>query len=216
MKVQSIIYLVEDAFGQRSFASCEDSCDTIQICGMQNSEGENKTFESDAYHLQEWCRVNGFKYKCILKEYDFNELWDQKKQRNDNQMKYLKLLFVVLLFSACSSSNECKLDLKTPDYFIGNWWESETTFDRITKDDIVNVNRTSSGSFTIGLCENLSQGDGSGELTPIIDTDEYFTFRIDYDNGNVTHRTYFQLTGDTIGRCDDTYPCQTFKKLWRR
>ena len=74
MKVYSRIYLVEDGFGQRASASCEESCDTIQISGLQNSGEENQYFESDAYHLEEWCRVNEFKYKCIEKEYDFDQL----------------------------------------------------------------------------------------------------------------------------------------------
>ena len=77
MKVYSKIYLVQDGFGQRAFASCEDSSDTIQICGLQNSGEETQHFESDAYHLKEWCEGNGFKYKCIEKEYDFDKLWNE-------------------------------------------------------------------------------------------------------------------------------------------
>tara|TARA_R110002012_G_scaffold200688_1_gene369714 strand:- start:1285 stop:1608 length:324 start_codon:yes stop_codon:yes gene_type:complete len=77
MKVYSRIYLVEDGFGQRTSASCEEGCDTIQICGLRNSGEEKQYFESDAYHLEEWCRVNGFKYKCIEKEYDFDQLWNE-------------------------------------------------------------------------------------------------------------------------------------------
>lgn len=77
MKVNSIIYLVKDGFGQKSFASCEDSSDTIQICGLQNTGEESLYFESDAYHLSEWCGINGLQYKCIEKEYDFDQLWKE-------------------------------------------------------------------------------------------------------------------------------------------
>ncbi len=74
MKVTSKIYLVEDGFGQRCFASCEDSSDKIQISGLQNEGEEMKYFESDAYHLKAWCETHKFSYKCIDKEYDFDQL----------------------------------------------------------------------------------------------------------------------------------------------
>lgn len=52
MKVYSRIYLVEDGFGQRASASCEEGCDTIQICGLQNNGEEIQYFESEAYRLK--------------------------------------------------------------------------------------------------------------------------------------------------------------------
>lgn len=77
MKVYSRIYLVKDGAGNISAASCEDDCDIIQICGLQNKALEDIIFESDAYHLKEWCRDYGFEYKCIKKEYDFDELFNK-------------------------------------------------------------------------------------------------------------------------------------------
>jgi hypothetical protein len=75
MEVYSTIYLVEDGFGKKAFASSEDAFGTIQIVGLQNSGEKNVYFESDGYHLEEWCRINNFKYKCVIKKYDFDQLW---------------------------------------------------------------------------------------------------------------------------------------------
>lgn len=75
MKVNCRIYLVEDEYGKRACATCEDTSDTIHIFGLLNNTGETPYFESEAYHLEDWCIANGFKYKCIEKEFDFDELW---------------------------------------------------------------------------------------------------------------------------------------------
>ena len=40
MKVHVRIYLVQDGFGNIDYATCGESCDTIQIYGMQNSGEE--------------------------------------------------------------------------------------------------------------------------------------------------------------------------------
>lgn len=81
MKVCSIIYLVEDGFGQKAFASCEESSDIIQIngfeLGLQSGSKKTVYFESEAYHLEEWCRRNDLKYKCVEKIYDFDQLWNE-------------------------------------------------------------------------------------------------------------------------------------------
>ena len=98
MKAYSRIYLVEDGFGQRASASCEESCDTIQISGLQNSGEENQYFESDAYHLEEWCRVNEFKYKCIEKEYDFDQLWIEQYYAQRLCMARFNVLYTTLDF----------------------------------------------------------------------------------------------------------------------
>ena len=73
MKVYTRIYLVEDWFDQRAFATCEESGDKIQICGLKDSGGNPCYFEAEAYHLEEWCITEGFTYKCIEKEYDFDQ-----------------------------------------------------------------------------------------------------------------------------------------------
>lgn len=73
--VTAYIYLVEDGFGQKASAVCEDNSDNIQIMGIQNSGEEKLYFEASAYHLQDWCENNGLKYRFITKKYDFDQLW---------------------------------------------------------------------------------------------------------------------------------------------
>lgn len=77
MEIQSEIYLVKDGFGQTAYACCENSSDTIQICGMQNSGEEQQYFECGAYHLEGWCEIHNFEYKCVTNKYDFKTLWDK-------------------------------------------------------------------------------------------------------------------------------------------
>jgi len=77
MKVYSVIYLVQDSFGKKMYASCEEGCDIIQISGLKDSNKENKYFEAEGYQLEKWCKDNGFKYKKIEKEYDFDQLWNE-------------------------------------------------------------------------------------------------------------------------------------------
>ena len=76
MKVYIKIYLVKDSFGNKYSATCEDSSDTIQICGMKNKNNEDCYFESDAYHLYSWCEDNDIEFKEIDKELDFDVLWN--------------------------------------------------------------------------------------------------------------------------------------------
>lgn len=78
MKVYSRIYMVEDHFGTRRFASCEEPADIIQMTGLENREGKKVYFESEAYHLENWCEENDLKYKVVEKVYDFDELWDEE------------------------------------------------------------------------------------------------------------------------------------------
>ena len=63
MKAKPIIYKASDSFGNEDWAVVSDSSDCIQICGLKDCYGENTYFESDAYHLEEFCRQNGFTYQ---------------------------------------------------------------------------------------------------------------------------------------------------------
>lgn len=77
MKVHVNIYLVKDSYGNKSCATCEDSSDTIQICGMLNKDGKDLYFESDAYHLFSWCESNELSLKKIEDIHSFDTLWNQ-------------------------------------------------------------------------------------------------------------------------------------------
>jgi len=77
MKVYSRIYLVKDKFGNTASATCEDSCDTIQIGGLKDKDGQPSYFESDAYHLPQHCKDDGLEYKLIEDIHDFDTLWNQ-------------------------------------------------------------------------------------------------------------------------------------------
>lgn len=76
MKVHTRIYLVKDNFGNKASASCEDSSDTIQISGLKKANGEPSYFESDAYHLESYCKSDGLEYKVIEDIHDFDKLWE--------------------------------------------------------------------------------------------------------------------------------------------
>lgn len=75
MKVRSRIYLVKDNFGNKASATCEESCDTIRICGLKKGNGEPSYFESDAYHLASHCVEDGLEMKVIEDIHDFDKLW---------------------------------------------------------------------------------------------------------------------------------------------
>lgn len=72
MEVLSIIYLVEDSFGNEDYAVCGCSSETIQICGMKDKAGGELYFESDAYHLINWCTENDLKFKYVEKVHELN------------------------------------------------------------------------------------------------------------------------------------------------
>lgn len=76
MSVYSKIYLVKDSFGQKAWASCEDEDDKIFL-GVNDKYNKKRIFYSEAYELAEWCKSYEFEYKCIEKEYDFDELWNE-------------------------------------------------------------------------------------------------------------------------------------------
>lgn len=76
LKVISKIYLFKDSYGNKSFASCEDGSDTIQICGMVDKSGETQHFESEAYHAELFCNDYDIEKRVIVREEDFDTLWE--------------------------------------------------------------------------------------------------------------------------------------------
>ncbi len=76
-KVYCNIYLVKDTHGNECSATCEEGSDIIQVCGIHDSDNKRQYFESDAYHLEYWCKEHGFEYKKIEKVFDFDTLWEE-------------------------------------------------------------------------------------------------------------------------------------------
>jgi len=56
------VWAFRDSHGNTAINVCEESSDTIQICGLKNVEGDGVYFESEAYHAPAWCHVNGISY----------------------------------------------------------------------------------------------------------------------------------------------------------
>ncbi len=73
------IYLIKDSHGNEVSATCQDSCDTIQINGISNKGGESIFFESEAYHLKEWCEDFELEYKCVDMTYAFGDIWNNNQ-----------------------------------------------------------------------------------------------------------------------------------------
>ena len=65
-----------DSQGNKACATVEESCDTAQVCGLVGKDGKPVHFESDAYHIDTFCRDNDIKLSIISREEDFDVLWD--------------------------------------------------------------------------------------------------------------------------------------------
>jgi len=65
MKITYSIYVVEDKFENKTAVVAEEGFQTIQICGLKNSKGNEVHFESEAYHLEEFARKNKWNFKKI-------------------------------------------------------------------------------------------------------------------------------------------------------
>jgi len=57
-----IVFGVQDTHGRTDYAVVSEPADSIQICGMYTAEGTACYFESEAYHLEDWCNTNGFEF----------------------------------------------------------------------------------------------------------------------------------------------------------
>lgn len=76
-KVTTKIYLMKDSQGNETYAVAEDGSNTVQACGMKNKENKDVYFESEAYHLDSFCRDNDIELKVMVREEDFDKLWDK-------------------------------------------------------------------------------------------------------------------------------------------
>ena len=76
MTVHAHIYLVKDSHKNICTATCEETCTIINISGIKDENYNNLFFESDAYHLEKWCKKHNLQYKYVEKQYDFDELWN--------------------------------------------------------------------------------------------------------------------------------------------
>lgn len=76
MKVYSKTYLIKDTHGNKAFGVVQESCKTVQICGMFDEDYQPLYFEADAYHLYDWCQEHNLTMKVIDYIGNFDELWE--------------------------------------------------------------------------------------------------------------------------------------------
>lgn len=62
VNVECTVWLVRDSFGNEATGVVEETCDTVQVCGMVGKEGGHEYFESECYHLESWCKEHGFSF----------------------------------------------------------------------------------------------------------------------------------------------------------
>ena len=63
VEIQHDVWLFKDSQGNTAWAVCDDSSDTIQVCGLVDAKGESAYFESEAYHAPQWCVENAI--ECV-------------------------------------------------------------------------------------------------------------------------------------------------------
>jgi hypothetical protein len=67
--VQYQIYVVKDSFKNTCAVVTDEPSNDVQVCGMKNKESESLYFESEAHHIEQWCREN----KLDLRVFHRNE-----------------------------------------------------------------------------------------------------------------------------------------------
>ena len=77
--VTTYIYLLRDSHGNRTSVVCEESTNTVEVGGMLNADGNLQFFNSDAYHLWDFCKENYIYLKEIIREEDWDVLWKSEK-----------------------------------------------------------------------------------------------------------------------------------------
>lgn len=65
MKITYLIYIVSDSHGTKAATVANEASDTVQICGMCDTDDKPLYFESDAYHLPSWCIEHGLNFNKI-------------------------------------------------------------------------------------------------------------------------------------------------------
>ena len=72
MKVNYIIYLVRDSHGNEDSDVVREEGLDVHITGMQTLVGKEEIyFDDESYHLEDWCLVNGFKFRKIEREIEW-------------------------------------------------------------------------------------------------------------------------------------------------
>lgn len=66
---------IEDQHGHGWAEVVNEMGDTVQVSGLQDSQGRNAWFESEAYHLRSWCQERGLFYyvKEVSEDVTFDE-----------------------------------------------------------------------------------------------------------------------------------------------
>jgi hypothetical protein len=65
VKVEYEIYIVTDSHGNSCSAVANESGDKIALWSLKKTNGEPVYFESEAYHLANFCEEHGLKYFCF-------------------------------------------------------------------------------------------------------------------------------------------------------
>lgn len=69
--VQYKIYVVKDSFKNIWSIVTDEDYNDVQICGMVRDDGEKLYFESEAYHIEQWCRENKLDLRVFHKSERF-------------------------------------------------------------------------------------------------------------------------------------------------
>lgn len=65
-----------DSRGNKTAAVAEDSSSGVMVSGLYGRAGELLHFESDAYHLPNWCSEHDIELRVITRDEKFAHLWD--------------------------------------------------------------------------------------------------------------------------------------------
>lgn len=69
--VQYKIYVVKDSFQNTWSVVTDEDCNDVQICSMVRDDGENIYFESEAHHIEQWCKDNKLDLRVFHKTETF-------------------------------------------------------------------------------------------------------------------------------------------------
>jgi len=67
MRLDYKIYVIEDTHGNKCGIATTDSSDIVMVYNIYDESKKILHFESDAYHLENWCKENRLIYKEIDK-----------------------------------------------------------------------------------------------------------------------------------------------------
>lgn len=70
------IYLLIDSHGNQTAVVVEDSSQTVQVCGLKQSNGEPFNFEAEDYHLERFCKQYEIELRVTSECLDFQMTWD--------------------------------------------------------------------------------------------------------------------------------------------